>query len=90
MRNENLTRHEAAGRSQLLQVRDYDVLLDLSAAEDASAETFGSTTTVRFAAEDVTAGRLAPTVRRVLGPHWVPAPVRRVFRHPVLDRLLPV
>jgi aminopeptidase N len=52
VRNENLTRREAADRSELIGVESYDVLLDLSAAADPAVESFGSTTTVRFTAEE--------------------------------------
>ncbi|MHC5560420.1 aminopeptidase N [Kocuria sp. U4B] len=52
MRNENLTRREAAGRSELITVQGYEVLLDLSAAADPAAESFRSVTTVRFTAEE--------------------------------------
>ncbi|PFG38076.1 aminopeptidase G [Georgenia soli] len=46
----NLTRAEAAERSDRLTVHDYHVELDLSRARDLGSPTFGSTTTVRFAA----------------------------------------
>ncbi|WP_170301049.1 aminopeptidase N [Kocuria sediminis] len=52
MRNDNLTRREAADRSALITVEDYEVLLDLSAAEDPAEDSFGSATTVRFRAEE--------------------------------------
>ncbi|GAA4286569.1 aminopeptidase N [Georgenia daeguensis] len=46
----NLTRAEAAERSDRLTVRDYRVELDLGGARDLGRDTFGSTTTVRFTA----------------------------------------
>ncbi|AXH36452.1 aminopeptidase N [Humibacter sp. BT305] len=48
MPGENLTRDEARERAELLEVRSYDVVLDLTT----SPETFRSTTTVRFAARE--------------------------------------
>ena len=48
MPGENLTRIEAEERAALLSVHDYDVTLDLTTGD----ETFRSTTTVRFSAED--------------------------------------
>ncbi|RJU00159.1 aminopeptidase N [Arthrobacter frigidicola] len=48
MRNENLLRDEAAARSLLIRVERYDVRLDLSGAEDPSAEGFPSESTVVF------------------------------------------
>ncbi|MFW6187703.1 MAG: aminopeptidase N [Actinomycetota bacterium] len=52
MRNDNLTRREAADRSELIDVDGYDVLLDLSAAPDPGTDSFRSVTTVRFRAEE--------------------------------------
>ncbi|MGK7222348.1 aminopeptidase N [Kocuria flava] len=52
VRNENLSRREAADRSALIAVEDYEVLLDLSAAPDPAVGTFPTTTTVRFRAEE--------------------------------------
>lgn len=52
MRNDNLTRREAAERSALLDVQDYEVLLDLSAAADPEVDSFGCVSTVRFTAEE--------------------------------------
>lgn len=46
MPGDNLTRSEAQERASLIQVTDYDVTLDLTRG----AETFLSTTTVRFTA----------------------------------------
>ncbi|WP_378145718.1 aminopeptidase N [Cnuibacter sp. UC19_7] len=48
MPGENLTRDEARERAELLEVRSYDVVLDLTT----SPETFRSTTTVRFTARE--------------------------------------
>ncbi|ARJ04896.1 aminopeptidase N [Cnuibacter physcomitrellae] len=48
MPGENLTRDEARERAELLEVRSYDVVLDLTT----SPETFRSTTTVRFSARE--------------------------------------
>lgn len=61
---ENLTRAEARDRAAIVQVHSYDVTLDLSA----SAETFPSTTVVRFAATPGAAtfiDLIAPAVRLV-------------------------
>jgi aminopeptidase N len=49
--NGNLTRAEAAERARLLRVESYQVELDLTGGQ----ETFGSVTTVRFAARDTPA-----------------------------------
>ncbi|MFH5822982.1 aminopeptidase N [Georgenia sp. AZ-5] len=46
----NLTRTEARARSAALEVRDYRVELDLRGAPDPARPSFGSVTTVRFAA----------------------------------------
>ncbi|PPH37369.1 aminopeptidase N [Rathayibacter rathayi] len=48
MPGDNLTRSEAQQRASLIQVHDYDIALDLTRG----AETFLSTTTVRFSATD--------------------------------------
>lgn len=42
---------------------------------------------LRFAVEDVTDGSIVRTVRRVLGPSWLPAPVKRSSGTPLLDAL---
>jgi len=42
---------------------------------------------LRFAAEDVTAGTVAHTVRRVLGAHWRPRPVARTTGTPLIEQL---
>src|SRR5207237_9153955 len=58
----NLTREEAAERARLVSVSTYEVELDLTTG----AETFASTSTVRFAAQPATATFLdlvAPEVR---------------------------
>ena len=48
MPGQNLTREEAAARADLVTVKNYDVVLDLSGAADPAQETFRSTTTVQF------------------------------------------
>ncbi|PPH46291.1 aminopeptidase N [Rathayibacter sp. AY1C9] len=48
MPGDNLTRNEAQERASLIQVHDYDIALDLTRG----AETFLSTTTVRFSATE--------------------------------------
>ncbi|APF40160.1 aminopeptidase N [Neomicrococcus aestuarii] len=48
MNNENLTRDEAALRSQLVSVESYDISLDLSQAADPAVETYPSIITVVF------------------------------------------
>ncbi len=62
----NLTRDEARERAAHLTVSSYEIDLDLTAGE----ETFGSTTTVRFASNrpgsDTFIDLVAPTVRRVV------------------------
>lgn len=52
MKNENLTRNEAAERSALLSVESYDVHLDLTHARDISFESYPTLTTVRFSARE--------------------------------------
>ena len=47
MPGQNLTREEAAARADLVTVKNYDVVLDLSGAADPAQETFRSTTTVQ-------------------------------------------
>ena len=48
MTSTNLTRTEAADRARLISDVHYDIALDLTAGEDFSQRTFGSTTTVTF------------------------------------------
>ncbi|HIY66027.1 MAG TPA: aminopeptidase N [Candidatus Agrococcus pullicola] len=48
MPGENLTRQEAADRAAIVSTRSYDITLDLTRGE----EVFGSTTTVRFSAQE--------------------------------------
>jgi aminopeptidase N len=61
MPGENLTRSEAEERARLLTVREYAVELDLTRGP----EVFGSTTTVRFSAEDGAATFLDAITERV-------------------------
>ena len=51
MKNENLTREEAAHRSELLTVESYHVHLDLTHAKDETRESYPTVTTVRFDAK---------------------------------------
>lgn len=66
MPGENLTRDEAAERARLLRVEAYDVTVDLTTG----ADTFASTTVVRFACTQPGASTfvdlIAPTVREVV------------------------
>ncbi|MGY5318651.1 aminopeptidase N [Neomicrococcus lactis] len=48
MRNENLTRDEAASRSRSLEVSTYDVTVDVSNATQASEETYPSISRISF------------------------------------------
>ncbi|WP_105030657.1 aminopeptidase N [Arthrobacter ruber] len=52
MKNENLSRDEAATRSALLETESYAVELDLSDAKDPAARTYRSTTTVVFSCRE--------------------------------------
>ncbi|MFF5790654.1 aminopeptidase N [Paeniglutamicibacter sp. NPDC012692] len=52
--NENLSRDEAAWRARTLDVRSYEVKLDLSEARDASVTGYRSTTTLVFTAKGTT------------------------------------
>ena len=65
MPGQNLTRIEAQERAELLKVHSYDVVLDLTQG----AETFSSTTTVKFSATEGTSSFIdlvAPKVNRVV------------------------
>ena len=59
MPGQNLTREEAAARADLVTVKNYDVVLDLSGAADPAQETFRSTTTVQFSIEPAGPGEPA-------------------------------
>lgn len=61
MPGDNLTRSEAQQRASLIQVHDYDIALDLTRG----AETFLSTTTVRFSATEGAATFLDAITRTV-------------------------
>ncbi|MBF4462229.1 MULTISPECIES: aminopeptidase N [unclassified Rathayibacter] len=61
MPGDNLTRSEAQERASLIQVHDYDIALDLTRG----AETFLSTTTVRFSATDGASSFLDAITRTV-------------------------
>lgn len=61
MPGDNLTRSEAQQRASLIQVHDYDIALDLTRG----AETFLSTTTVRFCATEGAATFLDAITRTV-------------------------
>ncbi|MHC2184938.1 aminopeptidase N [Rathayibacter agropyri] len=61
MPGDNLTRSEAQQRASLIQVHDYDIALDLTRG----AETFLSTTTVRFSATEGAATFLDAIMRTV-------------------------
>ncbi|MCY0906481.1 aminopeptidase N [Arthrobacter sp. H14-L1] len=50
MSNQNLRRDEAAVRSSLISIRDYDVSVDLTQAEDPAVPVFGTRSVIRFTA----------------------------------------
>jgi len=69
MSDTNITRAEAAIRSAMLTVSGYEVDIDLTDVRNPDAATFGSITTVRFAAEagaDTWIDLIAPSVRRAV------------------------
>ena len=69
MPGKNLSRDEAARRAALLSVSAYRVSLDLGNAADATAATYGSTSTIRFTCAEPGADSfldlIAPSVRSV-------------------------